>query len=127
MGGLIWFFRVTPEGTIDYDASLDGSVFSGRGTCTLSVTPHAITIDATGLTETSLLFYDGTIEPSFNSKVIQHLQLASTGHASYRLTTAMGGLIGFFRVTPDGTIDYDAQYNSVFYDRNTSILVIVSL
>jgi hypothetical protein len=76
-GGVIGSFTVTPAGIIDYDRSLDVGVFSGRGTSTLSVVPHAIAIEATGLTRTNLVFAGVTSLPSFDSRAIQRV-LAAT-------------------------------------------------
>jgi hypothetical protein len=124
-GGVIGFFTVTPAGIIDYDQSLDVGVFSGRGTSTLSVVPHQIAIDAIGLTKTSLAFFGATTLPSFDSQAVQHLSLAST---NYFLETATGGVIGFFAVTPNGTVDYDPSLDGrVFSGRGTSTLTIISL
>jgi hypothetical protein len=122
--GVIGSFTVTPAGTVDYDASTDG-VFSGHGTSTLSVVPHAITLDATGLTQTTLRFVGVTSTPSFDSGELQHLALASTASFGYLVETAGSGVIGFFKVTPAGTVDYDASTDGVFAGRGTSTLTVV--
>jgi hypothetical protein len=124
-GGVIGIFTVTPAGTVDYDPSLDGLVFSGRGTCMLSVVAHAIAIDATGLTRTNLVFAGATSLPSFDSTATLHVALAAVQGFSYYFETRTGGVIGFFKVTPAGTVDYAPSFEGAFSGRGTSTLSVV--
>jgi hypothetical protein len=117
-GANIGDFTVNTNGTIDYATSLD-TEFSGRGSGTLAVLGHAITINATPLVpDQSLMVYAITI--AFDSATVQRLQLAAGDYLIQDLST--GSNLGVFTVTPGGTLEYDPSLDNSLRGRNTSTL-----
>ena len=109
-------FMVGADGTIDYDAGLDGFV-SGRGTTGLVVHGFDVTIDATSLTVPNFLiggagFQDGT--------VVQTLTLVPGTKA---FAEQSGGSFDFM-IGADGTIDYDAGLDGFVSGRGATGLVV---
>ena len=78
-----------------------------------------VAIDATALTEQQLYVYE--TGSYFNSKAVQHLQLAP---GVYQLLLYSGNSGSHFTVTPSGTIEYDTSYDATFSGRGTNTLVL---
>jgi hypothetical protein len=112
-GGSSVSFTVNADGTVDYDAALDG-VLSGRGTGALAVQGLEVTIDASALSEASLaLDYAGA-----DATAPQAVRLLPGEHQIY---TAARGEVGF-TVLADGTLDYDAALDGILSGRGTRTL-----
>jgi phage baseplate assembly protein W len=97
-------FSVTPEGKVDYDGSLDvihpNGFLKGRGTPTLAIVGHAVTIDASQLTGGSVLLVGGDQIAS------QTVTLVPA--SSYRVQPGSGRVGSFnFQLTLDGKFAYD--------------------
>ena len=107
-GGAVVYFTVADDGTIDYDASLDG-VLTGRGTNTLTVQGAAVQIDASALPGSYLALdyvaYDG--DAPIDARLLPGSHFFST----------YGGAAVYFTVANDGTIDYDASLDGVLTGR----------
>jgi hypothetical protein len=106
------WFTVNPDGTITYDASLEGA-FTGQGTTSLSLLGRAVTLDLSAL-GVSTADIDGTW---FNLTGPITLQLLPGEHYVY-----VPGVEIFFTVNADGTLDYDASLDGVLSGRGTSTL-----
>jgi phenolic acid decarboxylase len=126
-GGSARSVAVKNDGTIDYDASLNG-IYGGRGTTTLTVNGLAVTVDATPLSEQQMQLVGVT---SFDSKTVQHVTVTP---GSYDIYTAGGGYVfgpnGNVRtvvVKNDGTVDYDVSLNGVYGGRGTTTLTVNGL
>src|SRR5438067_743717 len=66
-GGAIGWFSVKADGTVAYDVSLDGKVYTGLNTTQLTVKPHPITVNATAADPQTLELYYGATDSAFNS------------------------------------------------------------
>ena len=114
-GGAVVYFTVADDGTIDYDASLDG-VLTGRGTNSLTVQGAAVQIDASALPGSYLALdyvaYDG--DAPIDARLLPGSHFFST----------YGGAVVYFTVADDGTIDYDASLDGVLTGRGTSSLTV---
>jgi hypothetical protein len=115
-GDFTWF-GVAPDGTVDYDPSLEGSL-TGRGTHTLAVNGRAVQIDARALGVSGL--------------VLDWVPRDTAAPFSVRLLPGMhhfrtsGGEFHWFSVADDGTIDYDHALDGILSGRGTHMLVILS-
>ncbi len=109
-------FAVTGQGTVDFDAALDGFV-AGRGTGTLRVSGYRITIDATALGSGSfqLNFPEGLGDNSA-------AKTFTLTPGAYSFTSAIQ--FTFF-VTGNGTVDYEAHLDSTLSGRGSNTLVIL--
>ncbi|NUP00044.1 MAG: DUF11 domain-containing protein [Nonomuraea sp.] len=96
-------FRVTAEGTVDYD---DPRLLTGRGTATLTARGLAVSFDGSRLSYASL-GVSGT--GWWDAAQVRTLRLFPGPH-SY---LAAGVASVPFRVTGAGLIDYDAAYDGV--------------
>jgi Ca2+-binding RTX toxin-like protein len=109
----ITYFSMATDGTVDYDAALEGAL-SGRGTSTLAVNGRAITIDARALGVAQLYVdgrtYDATAP--FSARVLpgRHYVLRGADYV-------------WFSVAADGTIDYDRALDGILSGRGTRQLV----
>jgi len=116
LGGDPVYFAVNTDGTIDYNAALDG-VLSGRGTATLTVNGVEITMDASALpgsyVSLDYVYYNGDAAIS--------AALAPGSHVLYTL----GGDPVYFTVNSDGTIDYAEELDGVLTGRGTTNLTVV--
>lgn len=112
------FFLATVGGAVDYDASLDG-IFAGRGMTTLTVDGADITIDATGLDETS--FHLGGVG-DFATGIVQNLKLLPGSH---RFSTIGGDEDFFFGVLVNETLGFDTSLDSFVSGRGSATLKIV--
>jgi hypothetical protein len=113
------YFTVNADGTLDYDASLEGAL-TGRGTTTLTLAGRPVTLDLTALGQLgSTAIVDG---------VAQDLSRPATPpflpgqHNIY-----VGGVYIFFTVKADGTIDYDASLDGKLAGRGTTTLVMLAV
>ncbi|MGJ6964170.1 hypothetical protein ACSDR0_19875 [Streptosporangium sp. G11] len=103
VGGVGAGFRVTAEGTVDYD---DPGLLAGRGTATLTARGHAVGFDGTGLSYANL-GVSGT--GWWDARQVQTLRLFPGSH-SY----VVAGVTSVpFRVTGGGLIDYDPTYDGM--------------
>ena len=116
----IGVFRVTPSGTVDFASTLDGA-FAGRGTTTLTVVPHAVSIDATGLSAQKIGV--GYLTDDVDSRSPITLRLAAGPHSVH--SQAQAGAIGVFRVTPAGTVDFAPALDGAFAGRGATTLTVV--
>jgi hypothetical protein len=118
--GFVGYFSVRADGMVTYEAALNNTVFTGLGTATLGIVPHAVTVDGSGLTPQQLIVAGVTNFPSSPAKT---LQLASA--VTYVLEIATSGLIGYFNVTPSGTVSYATLDGAVFTGTGTARLTVV--
>lgn len=107
---------VTSQGTVDYDAALDGFV-AGRGTGTLRVFGYRITIDATALGQGdfTLNFPEGNGTNSV-PKTFTLIPGAYTFNSGFSLN---------FFVSGNGTVDYESFLDPFLSGRGTSTLVVL--
>ncbi|MEO3814302.1 hypothetical protein ABGB17_35335 [Sphaerisporangium sp. B11E5] len=108
-------FRVTAEGHLDYDAQY-ASELSGRGTATLTVTGHAVTVDATGLPYSS---FSLSGQGWWDARQARNLRLVAGPH-----TFIPSGYPDrpVFRVGTEGLVHYDSRYAAVFTGEGTTTL-----
>ncbi|MDH5585325.1 MAG: FG-GAP-like repeat-containing protein, partial [Nitrospirota bacterium] len=118
-GGLITF-EVTPAGTLDFDASLDG-VLSGRGTATLVVSGVPITIDATDLVGRFFSMF-GVL--STFSTGITHNVTVVPGQNEFHMTGQIPNFGFFFDVLVNGTVDFPAALDAYVSGRGTNTLTV---
>jgi hypothetical protein len=112
-GGATVWFTVNADGTLDYDAALEGA-FTGRGTTALGVVGRTVTVDARVL-ESAALSLDYVSHASGESF---NVNLLPGSHFLY------AGSLGYvwFSVSTDGTIDYDASLDGILSGRGTATL-----
>jgi hypothetical protein len=123
-GAGIGAFGISGAGALVYDAALDGGVLTGQGSSKLTVVAHPITIDATMLSQRTLMFYGGSITPAFDSKTVQHYALAAATPDSYSIVTGAGAVIGSFTVKPNGTLDYATALEGIFTGQGGTTLYV---
>jgi hypothetical protein len=114
-GGQV-FFSVGNDGTVSYDASLQG-VLTGSGTSSLGVNGRTITIDAHAL---SLPQLDLDYQLNFASAAPLSATVLPGGQFLFS-QTIYGGQV-FFSVGDDGTVSYDASLQGVLTGSGTSSL-----
>src|SRR5262249_47370711 len=112
-GSTITWFTVNADGTIDYDAALEG-VLTGKGTRSLTVRGATVQVDASALSGSFLSLDYVTHDPATPFSVT----LLPGQHFVY----AYGSTITWFTVNADGTIDYDAALEGVLTGRGTRTL-----
>ncbi len=115
-------FSVTADGNVDYDDSLIG-VLAGRGTPTLEVLPakQHVFIDGGQLSpQDAALNYIGYFDTSTPFEVV----LASGDYSIGIPGQGNSPALGIFHVAVDGTISYDAAYDSVFMGAGTNQLTL---
>ena len=104
-------FRVTSDGTVDYDAKFD-AFLQGRGTNRLVLRGHSVTIDARylGMSDgAGVLLCD---VPMTNADWILHQTLRLLPGSHYRLQQGSGLVSSFtFKLAVDGTFAYDPAYD----------------
>jgi hypothetical protein len=121
-GGVIAPFGVNANGTVAYGAALEGHVFTGAKSATLRVVPHAFTVDASALTEMTMM---GFSKP-FDSRTVQHFVFPSASVGAYPVELGNRGLIGAFGIDGNGDITYDTAIDhGVFNGLGTSTLSVV--
>jgi hypothetical protein len=99
-------FRVTSDGRFDYDTRYDGFL-SGRGSATLTIRGHSLTLDGTRLSHGLLptVFGAETLPPD------RVHQLTLVPSERYMFVTASGVLADFaVGVTPEGAITLDPRF-----------------
>jgi hypothetical protein len=110
--GTLTYFTVNADGTVDYDASLDGAL-AGRGSSYLHATGRSVALDisALGLSSANI---DGIWRdlPGATS-----LQMMPGTHYLY-----VQGTVTYFTVNADGTVDYDASLDGTLSGRGTRAL-----
>jgi Ca2+-binding RTX toxin-like protein len=114
--GPVVYFTVAADGTVDYDAALDG-VFTGRGTSDLGVDGRTVTIDATAL-GVATLFIDNV---SYAAQDPLLRQLLPGQHF-----VTVTGVTYYFTVATDGSFDYAAELDSVLSGRGTTTLLFLN-
>jgi hypothetical protein len=114
--GVYTYFTVDADGSIDYDASLEGAL-SGRGTTSLTLLGRAVTLDASALGATSLELDNGSI---YDASAPLNVQLMPGQHWIYA-----GGVYTYFTVNADGTLDYDASLDGALSGRGTTALTLL--
>jgi hypothetical protein len=113
--GVFTYFTVNADGTLDYDASLDGAL-AGRGTTDLSLIGRAVTVDASAL-GVSAANVDGVWHDLAGPMA---LQLMPGAHYVY-----VQGVYAVFTVNADGTLDYDASLDGALTGRGTTTLSLI--
>jgi hypothetical protein len=112
-GGSAQYFVVADDGTISYDAALEG-VMSGQGTANLVIQGRAVTIDAS-VRGTSTLWLDGT---ALGAATLVNSHLLPGPHNVW----FGNGPSYAFSVDADGTIDYDPALDGILSGRGTRTL-----
>lgn len=103
-------FAVSPDGTISYDSSLEGTIYSGHGTTVLTVNAWFVGISAKALSPQQLSLY-GVVD-SFDNATDQQLQLVP---GQYHIQSPMRGVdIGQFTLHPDSSITFDPSLSNIF-------------
>jgi cysteine-rich repeat protein len=118
-------FVVTAEGTLDFDAALDGYV-SGRGTSTLTVTGLAINFDATAMSSPAFNIDRGKAG-SGSTDQVQTLRLLPGSYSEFDLPASNPSTSFPFVVTAEGTLDFDAALDGYVSGRGTSTLTVTGL
>jgi protein involved in polysaccharide export with SLBB domain len=109
------WFTVNQDGTIAYDAALEG-VFSGAGTTSLAISGRAVTLDASALGVTGL-YVDGVLHDATAPFTVH---LLPGRHYEY----VTGYDMNWFTVNPNGTISYDAALEGALSGSGTTALTI---
>src|SRR5207244_3362651 len=112
-GGDYTYFKVNADGTVDYDAALEG-VLTGRGTSSLGVNGAVVQVDARALSGSSLTLDYAVQDPAapFSVRLLPGQHWLKT----------YGGDYTYFNVNADGTVDYDAALEGVLTGRGTNSL-----
>lgn len=103
-------YRVTPQGKIDYEDTLDiknGGCFSGKESTQLELLGYSIEIIAEKLSTEQIAY--PYIVPSLGSKSLQTFRLLP---GSYNLQVAAGYATVIYRVTRQGKIGYDEDLDA---------------
>lgn len=101
-GGFPGVISVSSARTVSYAASLEGTVYTGQGTNTLSLVSYPITMDASDLSGTALVV--GLENPEPAQTFVYNLP-----GGLYRLQGLPGGVQPYvFSVGTDGLVSYDA-------------------
>jgi hypothetical protein len=111
--GVVTYFTVNANGTVDYDTSLDGAL-SGRGTTTLALLGRAVTLDLSALGVTTA-DVDGAW---VNLNGPTPLNFMPGQHYVY-----LQGVVTYFTVNANGTVDYDTSLDGALSGRGSSSLV----
>jgi hypothetical protein len=117
--GVVTYFTVNADGTVDYDAALEGAL-TGRGTTSLSLVGLPVTLDlsALGQLAQSPTDVDGVGVDLTQTPVVQ---LMPGQHYVY-----VNGVVTYFTVNADGTLDYDHALDGTLSGRGTSTLVFLA-
>lgn len=104
-------FAIKADGTVDYDGRYDADAspkgfFKGRGTSTIVLLGHTITLDARALSAPTLLIYGIT---EWDTTKVKHVKLLPAQY-NFRNPAGIRPLIPF-EVKIDGTVDYDPSYD----------------
>jgi hypothetical protein len=129
--GRVAYFNVEADGTVSYDLTYDGKVFTGYGTSTITVVGHPITLDGTDLDVTITVVGCGSRQyTDYHGSITLYLpanveRLQDEYYKVYQGTS--GGYIAYFNVEADGTVSYDtdAYEPGVFSGIGTNILKVI--
>jgi hypothetical protein len=110
-------FNVANDGTVSYDASLEGPL-SGQGTIALAVNGWSIAIDATALGNS----YSALDDQSCDSSQTLPVRLLAGTHSFYKEGTTY-----YFTVAADGTVDYDQAMDGILEGRGTRKLTLLQM
>jgi hypothetical protein len=109
------YYSVNEDGTVAYDAALEG-VLSGAGTTSLAVNGSAVTLDASVL-GASGLYLDNVLHDATAPITVRLLPglhwISTTGDDNT-----------YFSVNEDGTVAYDAALEGVLSGAGTTILAV---
>jgi uncharacterized protein with LGFP repeats len=112
-------FTVGPDGTVDYDPSLDGAL-TGRGTATLVLAGRTITLDAHALSLSALALDSQFTFPTSAPAAFTVLP----GDQFVVAATVWGGQVTF-TVGADGTVSSDPSLNGVLSGSGTAVSPLV--
>jgi hypothetical protein len=110
-------FRVTNAGKIDYESSAE-SIFAGRGSSTLQLLAYPISIDATAIAPRAVAVVHVTDYVS--GRTASPIRLAPGRYGLY--VEPFAEIVGYFQVTPGGTVDYELSQEAILSGRGTSTL-----
>lgn len=112
-------FSVTPEGTVDYDASFD-AFLSGRGSSTLTIVGFQVTLDARYLSGSGILL----VVPLTNDDWITYKTCRMVPASFYSVQQGSGEVTSFtFKLGVDGNFSYDeSQFGGFLAGNGTSTL-----
>ena len=126
--GIFAAFEVNSSGVVNYDVELEGSVLLGRGTSTITIVGHSITIDATDVDQSIALGYWsiagtflGWTEPGYNSTY----NLVISGGYKYSLYTYFTHAFAYFDVLSTGVINYDNTQVGFIEGNETDVVKII--
>jgi hypothetical protein len=112
-------FTLKPDGTVSYDASLEGAL-TGAGTSTLTVHGETIQIDATALSRRNIASFQIVGAGSFSTAQVQTVTLLP-GPAIFQDDT----LQFVFTITLTDTVDFDHALDGQVGGRGTRRLVLL--
>lgn len=112
--GAIQWFKVATDGTISYDAALEG-ILSGQGTSSLKLNGAEVHIDASSLLQTYMSLDYVAEDPAtpFSARLLPG------DHFVY-----VTGAIQWFKVETDGTISYDSALEGILSGQGTNSLTL---
>ena len=113
-------FRVTPEGTVDFDADHE-HLLGGRGTSTLQVVGVPVTLNPTGRPRPLLPMWGGCYEPIDAQK--QTVRMPPGTAYEFRLGPRPRTVLEF-SVAADGRVDYPREYDRALSGRGTGCLTV---
>ena len=113
-------FRVTPDGTVDFDRA-DDHLLGGRGTATLHVVGVPVTLTVGGPTPPLLPMWGGCVEPIRDP--VLTLRMPPGRDYELRLGCVSREVLEF-SVRPDGVVDYAPQYERALSGRGTGCLTV---
>lgn len=120
-------FHITPSGTVTYKTDFD-TFLKGRDTSELTLSGLAITIDARALTFKKLIVLAGTPDFQFISTETMHEQPFHLLPGEYNVQYQSGFFADFtYRITPNGTVSYDADSENFLQGKGSAVLTIVGL
>jgi hypothetical protein len=115
-GGTVIYFTVLRDGTVDYDASLEG-ILVGKGTTSLGIQGVSTTLDARMLTLDRLALnnssFVGTTAAPLTLRLIPGRQFCGSA------VTPVA-----FNVSTRGTVDYDPALEGIITGQGTSTLTL---
>ncbi|MBO3752218.1 hypothetical protein J5X84_39695 [Streptosporangiaceae bacterium NEAU-GS5] len=120
VGGIgAWPFRIGADGLIDYDDQY-GTILSGKGTTTLTVTGFRVVVDATAV---SYPYFGLSGQGWWGTRHPQALRLLPGPHTYVASGSSDRAQ---FRVTAVGLIDYDDQTATALSGRGTTTLTVIA-
>lgn len=113
-------FRVTPDGTVDFDPDAD-HLLRGRGTTTLHVVGVPVTIEPTGGHLPLLPMWGGCREPI--GARVRTVRMPPGPAYEIRLGLVPSSVVEF-SVAVDGRVDYPSDYDAGLSGRGTRRLTV---